>query len=79
MLIEGLDNEQDLVGPLNIYSHTATAFDELDTELMRLYSVAAGQAISNFRRWQKARETVTHSQLSSKSALGGRRRGGFRQ
>ena len=26
---------------------------------MRLYSVAAGQAISNASRWQKARETVT--------------------
>ena len=26
---------------------------------MRLYSVAAGQAISNANRWQKARETVT--------------------
>ena len=26
---------------------------------MRLYSVAAGQAISNSSRWQKARETVT--------------------
>jgi AmiR/NasT family two-component response regulator len=25
---------------------------------MRLYSVAAGQAISNNSRWQKARETV---------------------
>jgi GAF domain-containing protein len=58
LLIAGVD-EQELVGSLNIYSHTATAFDEFDAELMRLYSVAAGQAISNSRRWQKARETVT--------------------
>ena len=58
LLIAGVD-EQELVGSLNIYSHTATAFDSFDAELMRLYSVAAGQAISNSRRWQKARETVT--------------------
>ena len=58
LLIEGPDSEQELVGSLNIYSHTATAFDEFDVELMRLYSVAAGQAISNSNRWQKARETV---------------------
>jgi GAF domain-containing protein len=59
LLIAGVDSEQELVGSLNIYSHTATAFDEFDAELMRLYSVAAGQAISNSSRWQKARETVT--------------------
>jgi GAF domain-containing protein len=59
LLIAGVDSEQELVGSLNIYSHTSTAFDEFDTELMRLYSAAAGQAISNSRRWQKARETVT--------------------
>ena len=59
LLIAGVDSEQELVGSLNIYSHTATAFDSFDAELMRLYSVAAGQAISNSSRWQKARETVT--------------------
>ena len=59
LIITGVDSEQELVGSLNIYSYTATAFDEFDTELMRLYSVAAGQAISNASRWQKARETVT--------------------
>jgi transcriptional regulator with GAF, ATPase, and Fis domain len=59
LMIVGLDGEQELAGSLNIYSHTATAFDEFDAELMRLYSVAAGQAISNASRWQKARDTVT--------------------
>ena len=59
LLIVGMENEQELVGSLNIYSRTSTAFDSFDTELMRLYSVAAGQAISNSRRWQSARETVT--------------------
>ena len=59
LLIAGMDGEQELVGSLNIYSHASTAFDSFDAELMRLYSVAAGQAISNSRRWQSARETVT--------------------
>jgi GAF domain-containing protein len=59
LIIAGADNEQELAGSLNIYSHTAAAFDSFDAELMRLYSAAAGQAISNSRRWQKARETVT--------------------
>ena len=54
-----VDNEQELVGSLNIYSQTASAFDPFDEELMRLYTVAAGQAISNSGRWQHSRETVT--------------------
>jgi hypothetical protein len=71
LLIAGVDSEQELVGSLNIYSHTATAFDEFDTELMRLYSVAAGQAISNSSRWQKARETVAQLEtaLTSRSDI----------
>ena len=59
LLIAGLNEEQELVGSLNIYSRTATAFDPFDAELMRLYTVAAGQAISNASRWQNSRETVT--------------------
>ena len=77
LLIAGVDNEQELVGSLNIYSHTATAFDPFDAELMRLYSVAAGQAISNSSRWQKARETVT--QLETALALAFRHRHGQRR
>jgi len=59
LIIAGVNNEQELVGSLNIYSHTGAAFDQFDAELMRLYSVAAGQAISNSSRWQKSRDTVT--------------------
>jgi AmiR/NasT family two-component response regulator len=71
LLIAGVDSERELVGSLNIYSHTATAFDQFDAELMRLYSVAAGQAITNSGRWQKARETVTQleSALVSRSDI----------
>jgi AmiR/NasT family two-component response regulator len=59
LLIVGVDREQELVGSLNIYSHTATAFDPFDAELMRRYTVVAGQAISNASRWQDSRDTVT--------------------
>jgi hypothetical protein len=67
LLITGIDNEQELVGSLNIYSHTPATFDQFDTELMRLYSAAAGQAISNSNRWQKARETVTQLETALRS------------
>jgi hypothetical protein len=71
LLIASAANEQELVGSLNIYSHTATAFDQFDAELMRLYSVAAGQAIGNSSRWQKARDTVTQLEkaLTSRSDI----------
>jgi GAF domain-containing protein len=59
LLIEGLAEESELVGSLNIYSQTASAFDPFDAELMRLYTAAAGQAISNAGRWQHSRETVS--------------------
>ncbi|PXX04274.1 ANTAR domain-containing protein [Mycolicibacterium moriokaense] len=59
LLIDRPAEEQELVGSLNIYSETASAFDPFDAQLMRLYTAAAGQAISNAGRWQHSRETVT--------------------
>ncbi|MDT5092789.1 MAG: hypothetical protein QOH60_2152 [Mycobacterium sp.] len=59
LLVGGLGDEQDLVGSLNIYSHTASAFDPFDEGLMRLYTVAAGEAITNAHRWQQCRESIT--------------------
>jgi len=59
LVVVGLNDEQELVGSLNLYSHTAAAFDPFDAELMRLYSVSASQAIGNASRWQTSRETVT--------------------
>jgi GAF domain-containing protein len=59
LLVGGLDEEQVLVGSLNIYSYTASAFDPFDQALMGMFSVAAGQEITNARRWQYSRETVT--------------------
>jgi GAF domain-containing protein len=69
LVIEGADSEQELAGSLNIYSRTATAFDQFDAELMRLYGVAAGQAITNSGRWQKARETVAQLETALETAL----------
>lgn len=71
LLMVGLNENKDLVGSLNIYSQTASAFDPFDAELMRLYTVAAGQAISNAGRWQHSRETVTQLEqaLSSRSDI----------
>jgi hypothetical protein len=40
-------------------ARTASAFDPFDEEPMRLYTVAAGQAITNAGRWQHSRVTVT--------------------
>jgi len=53
------DGEPELVGSLNVYSYTASAFDPFDEGLIRLYTVTAGQAITNARRWQKTRDTVS--------------------
>jgi AmiR/NasT family two-component response regulator len=52
------DGEPEFVGSLNVYSYTASAFDPFDEGLIRLYTVTAGQAITNARRWQKTRDTV---------------------
>jgi GAF domain-containing protein len=50
---------QELVGSVNVYSHTAAAFDQFDEGLLTLYATAATQAITNARRWQQSREQVT--------------------
>ena len=51
--------ERELVGSLNVYSRTTAAFDPFDERLMRLYSTTAAAAITNARRWQQSRETIT--------------------
>jgi putative methionine-R-sulfoxide reductase with GAF domain len=60
LIVDAADPRQEgeLVGSLNIYSRSASAFDPFDEELMRLYTVAASQAITLARRWQYSRETV---------------------
>lgn len=56
---EKQEGHEELVGSLNVYSYTPSAFDEFDEELMRLFTMAAGEAITNARRWQESRQTVT--------------------
>jgi GAF domain-containing protein len=59
LIVGGVDEDQELVGSLNIYSDTAAAFDPFDEVLMRLFTVAASQAITNANRWAHSRVTVT--------------------
>jgi hypothetical protein len=59
LIVGGVDEDQELVGSLNVYSDTAAAFDPFDEVLMRLFTVAASQAITNAKRWQHSRVTVT--------------------
>ncbi|OBK73962.1 GAF domain-containing protein [Mycobacterium sp. 1274761.0] len=60
LIVDSADPRQhgELVGSLNIYSRNVLAFDPFDEGLMRLYTVAASQAITLARRWQHSRETV---------------------
>jgi GAF domain-containing protein len=60
-----------LVGSLNVYSRTRSAFDSFDEELMRLFTVAASMAITNARRWEQARDTVSQLEraLTSRSDI----------
>ncbi len=67
LLIGARDREQELLGSLNIYSETASAFDPFDAQLMRLYTSAAGQAISNAGRWQHSRDTVIQLEKALRS------------
>ncbi|MEU0498772.1 GAF and ANTAR domain-containing protein [Mycobacterium sp. NPDC006124] len=65
----GADGE--MVGSLNVYSRTRSAFDSFDEELVRLFTVAASMAITNAHRWQQSRDTVSQLEraLSSRSTI----------
>jgi ANTAR domain/GAF domain len=62
LIVERVDTDPELVGSLNVYSKTATAFDPFDESLMRLYTATARSAIISARRWQRSRDTI--AQLS---------------
>jgi hypothetical protein len=63
--------EPELVGSVNVYSRTAEAFDLFDERLMALFTLTACQAITNSRRWQHSRDTVTQleSALTSRAEI----------
>lgn len=71
LLVDRVDDEPELVGSMNIYSRTATAFDPFDESLMRLYMISAGHAITTARRLQRYRETVDqlNGALTSRSVI----------
>lgn len=70
-LLVGDPHDQELVGSLNVYSYTATAFDPFDEGLMRLFTEAAGAAITNARRWQQSRSTIAQLEraLTSRAVI----------
>lgn len=61
LLLYGDENGHDeLVGSLNVYSRTATAFDPFDEKLMALFTTAAAHAVDNARRWRQSGDTITN-------------------
>jgi GAF domain-containing protein len=52
--------ERELLGSLNLYSHSPSGFDPFDEVLMRLFSTAAIHAINGSRRWQHSRDEVAN-------------------
>ncbi|KOV77258.1 hypothetical protein ADL03_41840 [Nocardia sp. NRRL S-836] len=46
------------LGSVNIYSHTAAAFDPFDEGLMRLFTTAASVTIASAQRWQRSRDHI---------------------
>lgn len=54
------DGVDELVGSLNVYSRTATAFDPFDEKLMALFTTAAAHAVDNARRWRQSGDTITN-------------------
>lgn len=65
LLLDGAsENDDELLGALNVYSRTASAFDPFDERLMQLFTGAASAAISNARRWHHARQRVRHLEIA---------------
>lgn len=58
------ESDDELLGALNVYSRTASAFDPFDERLMQLFTSAASAAISNARRWHHARQRVRHLEIA---------------
>ncbi|MCV7423476.1 GAF and ANTAR domain-containing protein [Mycobacterium yunnanensis] len=71
LLVGDVGADREMVGSLNVYSRTTSAFDSFDEELVRLFTVAASMAITNAQRWQQTRDTVSQLEraLSSRSII----------
>jgi GAF domain-containing protein len=64
LLIEADGREPELAGALNLFSHQHTGFDPFDQALMRLFSTAATQAISNAHRWTQLHDQIRNLQIA---------------
>lgn len=75
LLVTSTDGDR-LVGSLNMYSVTASAFDPFDESLMRLFTTAVCAAITSSQLWQDTRnrltqlETAMHSRAEIEQAKG---------
>jgi GAF domain-containing protein len=56
--------EPELVGSMNLYSHDSQGFGRIDEALMRVFSVAATQAIDSARRMRQAHEQVHNLEIA---------------
>ncbi|GAA5152571.1 MULTISPECIES: GAF and ANTAR domain-containing protein [Amycolatopsis] len=64
LLVGATESEDELLGALNVYSRTASAFDPFDERLMQLFTASASAAIGNARRWHHARQRVRHLEIA---------------
>ncbi|GAB2816875.1 GAF and ANTAR domain-containing protein [Lentzea nigeriaca] len=75
LLVTSADGDK-LVGSLNLYSVTDTAFDPFDESLMRLFTTVVCTAITSSQLWQNTRnrltqlETALHSRAEIDQAKG---------
>lgn len=64
-VVAGDDGE--LVGSVNVYSRSVSAFDLVDEKLLCLYTDAASRAVTDAHRWRYTQETVTQLEQALRS------------
>lgn len=57
-LVVSVNDEDELVGALNVYGYEEKAFDPFDEALLRLFTTAASAAITGARRNARSRELI---------------------
>lgn len=58
LAVDELPTRPQMLGSLNIYSESSSAFDPFDEGLIRHYTVMVVAALNHGRRWRSARETI---------------------
>ncbi|NIH88393.1 ANTAR domain-containing response regulator [Amycolatopsis granulosa] len=71
LVLPGDDEEDEVVGGLDMYSLTAQAFDDYDEQVMRLFTMAACDAFVNARRWAATKRKIgqLESALTSRAEI----------